>query len=190
MTTPPRLESDLGWALGTVMRSYLRAVDEVVAGVPGGPRGYQVLAAAGRGEAGSQLALAQHLGVDRTVMTYLIDDLEGAGLVERRPDPADRRARLLSLTDDGSARLCAVERALRSAEDAVLAPLAADERTVLRDLLARIALGSAPVNPCQVAEELRAEQVSAPRGRGPRRSAAAPTPPPGTPPAATPASRH
>ncbi|MBW0114917.1 MarR family transcriptional regulator [Pseudonocardia sp. KRD-169] len=172
------------------MRSYLRAVDEVVAGVPGGPRGYQVLAAAGRGEAGSQLALAQHLGVDRTVMTYLIDDLEGAGLVERRPDPADRRARLLSLTDDGSARLCAVERALRSAEDAVLAPLAADERTVLRDLLARIALGSAPVNPCQVAEELRAEQVSAPRGRGPRRSAAAPTPPPGTPPAATPASRH
>ena len=124
MTTPPRLESDLGWALGTVMRSYLRAVDEVVAEVPGGPRGYQVLAAAGRGEAGNQLALAQHLGVDRTVMTYLLDDLESAGLVERRPDPADRRARRIFLTDDGSVRLCALERALRSAEEAVLAPLA------------------------------------------------------------------
>jgi hypothetical protein len=34
-----------------------------------------VLAAATRGEPGSQLALAQHLGVDRTVMTYLVDDL-------------------------------------------------------------------------------------------------------------------
>jgi DNA-binding MarR family transcriptional regulator len=188
VTTPPRLESDLGWALGTVMRSYLRAVDEVVAQVPGGPRGYQVLAAAGRGEAGSQLALAQHLGVDRTVMTYLLDDLESAGLVERRPDPADRRARRISLTGDGGARLCALERALRSAEEAVLAPLADDERTVLRELLARIALRSAPVNPCQVAEEL--EAVSAPPGRAPRRSAAAPTPPPGTPRAATPASRH
>ena len=37
------VESDLGWALGAVMRGYLRAVDEVVADVPGGPRGYQVL---------------------------------------------------------------------------------------------------------------------------------------------------
>lgn len=188
MSTPPRLESDLGWALGTVMRGYLRAVDEVVAEVPGGPRGYQVLAAAGRGEAGSQLALAQHLGVDRTVMTYLLDDLESAGLVERHPDPADRRARRISLTDDGGARLCALERALRGAEDAVLAPLTADERTVLRELLQRLALGAGLVNPCSVAEELR--DAGAPRGRDPRRSAAAPTPPPATPRAATPASRR
>lgn len=191
--TTPRLESDLGWALGTVMRSYLRAIDEVVAGVPGGPRGYQILATAGRGEAGSQLALAQHLGVDRTVMTYLLDDLESAGLVERRPDPADRRARRISLTAEGGTRLCALERALRNAEDAVLAPLADAERAVLRELLARIAVGSVPVNPCQVAEELQAQDavgVSAPRGRAPRRSAAAPTPRPGTPPAATPASRR
>ena len=186
VTTPPRLESDLGWALGTVMRSYLRAIDEVVAGVPGGPRGYQVLAAAGRGEAGSQLALAQHLGVDRTVMTYLIDDLESAGLVERRPDPADRRARRILITDEGGTRLCDLERALRRAEDAVLAPLSEAERTVLRELLQRIALGAGLVNPCTVAEELQG--VSAPRGRAPRRSAAAPTPPPGTPRAATPAS--
>src|ERR1700754_1167367 len=74
------------------MRSYLRAAEEALGGVPGAPRGYQVLSTAGRGEPRSQLALAQHLGVDRTVMTYLLDDLEGAGLVERRPDPSDRRA--------------------------------------------------------------------------------------------------
>jgi len=51
-----------------------------------------VLVAAARGNARNQLALAQQLGVDRTVMTYLIDDLERAGYVERRPDPADRRS--------------------------------------------------------------------------------------------------
>jgi hypothetical protein len=45
--------------------------------VPGGPQGYRVPSAADQGTVGSQLALAQHLGVDRRVMTYLLDDLEG-----------------------------------------------------------------------------------------------------------------
>jgi len=34
---------------------------------------------------------AQQLGIDRTVMTHLLDDLERADLGERRPAPADRR---------------------------------------------------------------------------------------------------
>ena len=95
------LSNDLGWALGVVFRGYVKATHEALADLPGGPRGYQVLAAAARDEHGSQLALAQHLGVDRTVMTYLLDDLEAAGLIERRPDPADRRARRIVATPDG-----------------------------------------------------------------------------------------
>ena len=87
------LADDLGWGLGTVFRAYVSAAHGAVAGLPGGPRGYQVLSAAAKGAVGSQLALAQHLGIDRTVMTYLLDDLEAANLIERRPDPADRRAR-------------------------------------------------------------------------------------------------
>jgi DNA-binding transcriptional MocR family regulator len=59
------------------------------------------LDAAAHGAVGSQLALAQHLGIDRTVMTYLLDDLEAAGLIERRPDPADRRARRVVATQLG-----------------------------------------------------------------------------------------
>ena len=72
---------DLGWALGVVFRSYARAASLAFSELPGGPRGYQVLAAAARGEPGNQLKLAQHLGVDRTVMTYLLDKLENAGLI-------------------------------------------------------------------------------------------------------------
>jgi hypothetical protein len=87
------LQDDLGWALGVVFRSYAKAASAAFGDVPGGPRGYQVLAVSTRGEPGSQLELAHHLGVDRTVMTYLLDDLERAGLIERHPDPADRRAR-------------------------------------------------------------------------------------------------
>ena len=110
MTTPSGVEAELGWALGTVTRAHLRAAQDVVGGLPGGPRGYQVLAAAATGAAGSQLALGRQLGVDRTVMTYLLDELEQAGLVERTPDPTDRRARRITLTEDGRARLCALER--------------------------------------------------------------------------------
>src|SRR5580692_8946995 len=108
------LADDLGWGLGTVFRAYVKAAHEAVADLPGGPRGYQVLAAAAQGTVGSQLALAQHLGVDRTVMTYLLDDLEAAGLIERRPDPSDRRARRLVATPHGRATLTRLDQQLRA----------------------------------------------------------------------------
>jgi DNA-binding MarR family transcriptional regulator len=156
VTSPSDVESDLGWALGTVMRSYLRVADEAVAGVPGGARGYQVLSSAARGDRGSQLAMAQRLGVDRTVMTYLVDDLEKAGLVERKPDPADRRARRVLLTDAGRARLCDVERRMRKVEEHLLGPLEPTERRTLRTLLRRVALASGEHDgaACEAAEAL------------------------------------
>ncbi|WP_433785199.1 MarR family winged helix-turn-helix transcriptional regulator [Actinomycetospora sp. CA-101289] len=152
--TTPRVEADLGWALGRVTRAYLRTAADVVSGLPGGPRGYQVLAGLGEGPPRTQLALARTLGLDRTVMTYLLDELESAGLVERRPDPADRRARHVLLTEAGRARLCEFERRLRDAEDELLAPLEPAERDVLRTLLQRLAVGREGGSACQVAEEI------------------------------------
>ena len=149
------LSNDLGWSLGVLSRSYVKAVSATFAEVPGGPRGYQVLAAAARDEHGSQLALAQHLGVDRTVMTYLLDSLAEAGLIERRPDPADRRARRIVATPRGRVLLDELGERLREAEDQVLAGLGeAEDRQVFRALLQRLAmhaattLDSATPDPC------------------------------------------
>lgn len=172
--TTPGIETDLGWTLGAVLRGYLRAADAVLADVPGGPRGFQVLVAAGRNDPGSQLALAQQLGIDRTVMTYLIDDLEGAGLVERRPDPADRRARRIAITEAGETRLCELEFALRDVEEHVLEPLDPAERDVLRALLRRLAVRERGEIPdvgtaCQEVDEIRAAAVAAPARRSRRR---------------------
>jgi DNA-binding MarR family transcriptional regulator len=126
--------------------------------MPGGPRGYQVLSAASDATAGSQFALAQRLGIDRTVMTYLIDELQAAGLVERRPDPADRRARRVVLTEAGGARLCDLERRLRDAEQHVLAPLTPEEQDVLRALLQRVAeVDPDTASACEVARDLGQE---------------------------------
>lgn len=149
-----RADVDLGWTLGTLNRAYLRAAECAVTGVPGGGRGYLVLATAGRGEPKSQLALAQHLGVDRTVMTYLIDGLEQAGLVERRPDPADRRARRVVITDSGSTLLDEVRDRLHDVEEQVLAPLDSPDRVTLRTLLRRLATAVAPADPCVMIETI------------------------------------
>ncbi len=150
---------DLGWALGSVTRSYLRAAKKAVAGIPGGPRGYLVLATAGRDEPKSQVALAQHLGIDRTAMTYLLDDLEQAGLVERRPDPTDRRARHVVITQTGRELLHELKRRLRDAEDDLLQSLDEEERVVLRTLLHRLATGLAPADPTQIMKAIEAQDV-------------------------------
>jgi DNA-binding MarR family transcriptional regulator len=153
------LSNDLGWALGAVFRAYVKAAHETLDDLPGGPRGYQVLAAAAGDEHGSQLALAQHLGVDRTVMTYLLDDLEAAGLIERRPDPADRRARRIVATRRGHDTLTRLGQRLRAAEEQLLSGLDADEdRQVFRRLLRRLALhasaGDTVRTPGEAAEEV------------------------------------
>jgi DNA-binding MarR family transcriptional regulator len=168
MNTSPSVEAELGWALSTIMRSYLRVAGESVAGVPGGPRGYLVLATIGQGEPSTQLALAQHLGVDRTVMTYLLDDLEDAGLVERRPDPAERRGRRVAVAGGGQCRLNELRCGLHKAEDGLLEPLEPEERAVLRDLLQRLAMTMAPGNPCQMAEQFAGAPTEV-RGRRRRR---------------------
>jgi DNA-binding MarR family transcriptional regulator len=152
------VDGDLGWALGVVFRSYVKATNVALGGVPGGPRGYQVLTTAMAGPPRTQLALAQQLGIDRTVMTYLLDDIERAGLVERRPDPADRRARQVQVTDKGQDLAGELRERLEKAEDHVLGSLGEHDRDKFRSLLRRLALEANAADPvhyaCDVVEEM------------------------------------
>jgi DNA-binding MarR family transcriptional regulator len=160
------LANDLGWGLGMIFRAYVKAAHAAVADLPGGPRGYQVLSTAAQGAVSSQLALAQHLGVDRTVMTYLLDDLEAASLIERHPDPADRRARRIIATQKGNELLTSLNDRLRAAEAQLLAPLDADTRHTFRAQIALLATQldavDPPDSPCDLADGVDAE-IPAPR---------------------------
>jgi len=133
------LETDLGWAIRLVSTAFSRVATESVADLPGGPRGYLVLIALAGGEPPTQLALAKEVSLDRTVMTYLLDDLEAHGLVSRRPDPRDRRARLVLITDIGRTRLRQVRQGLTGAEARLLADLDDQDTERLRTLLSRVA---------------------------------------------------
>ncbi|BCB91692.1 MarR family winged helix-turn-helix transcriptional regulator [Phytohabitans suffuscus] len=148
MTTDrPAYDGDFGWHLGVLLSGYQSLVVTVLGDFPHGPRGYQTLAAVVRGDQPSQLALATHLGIDRTVMTYLIDDLVDAGLVERRLNPADRRQRRIVATAAGAGTYADLERRVREAEDALLRTLAPDERQALRHLLRRVACDVRNIEP-------------------------------------------
>jgi DNA-binding MarR family transcriptional regulator len=166
------LGDDLGWMLGAVFRSYRDAAKAVMGELPGGPRGYQVLRFAAEESSATQLAIAQQLGIDRTVMTYLLDDLVRAGLVERRADPTDRRARHVVATAEGRTRLTHLDEQLRLAEQAVLAPLSGEDATAFRDMLRRLAFHVEDYTPavaCTEAEALDAAEPVAgtPRGQRP-----------------------
>ncbi|MFF2086648.1 MarR family winged helix-turn-helix transcriptional regulator [Nocardia sp. NPDC058176] len=133
------LDTDLGWAIRMVSSAFRAVATESVADLPGGARAYLVLVALASGEPPTQLALAKAVSLDRTVMTYLLDDLESHGLVTRRPDPRDRRARQVLITDTGRTRLAEVRRSLAAAEARLLADLDDHDAGQLRTLLSRVA---------------------------------------------------
>ena len=154
------LDSDLGWTLGVVFRAYVKATNSVVGDLPGGHRGYQVLTAATRDQPESQSALCAQLGIDRTVMTYLLDDLERADLVVRRPAPTDRRTRHVVATETGRARLAELDRRLAHVEEHVLTGLSKEEQGSLKTLLTRLATHVNALDPvdsaCAVVEDIAA----------------------------------
>jgi DNA-binding MarR family transcriptional regulator len=128
-----------GWAIGSVSRAYrdvaMAALDEFAPG----PRGYQVLAAVGHGAPRSQTALANLLGIERTPMTYLIDELENSGFVQRTLDPEDRRARIIHATPLGLDTLATLDERLRRAETTLLGALGDEHARTARTLLIRLA---------------------------------------------------
>jgi MarR family transcriptional regulator for hemolysin len=132
-------DGTFGWHLGTLVRAHSSLLLAALGDFPHGPRGYQTMATVVEGEHPNQIALASYLGIDRTVMTYLLDDLVKAGLVERQQNPADRRQRRVVATDQGRRTFADLERRVCQAEDRLLRALAPDEREAFRQLLRRVA---------------------------------------------------
>jgi len=81
--------------------------------------------------------LALKLKCEPSNVTGIVDRLESRGLVERRPDPADRRVKLAAATDEGRRVAGELRDGLRFAREP-LAGLSEEERLVLRGLLRRM----------------------------------------------------
>ena len=82
-------------------------------------------------------------------MVVTLDELEAAGLAERRPAPGDRRARVIKVTKAGERKVREAEAVLDRVREDVLSTLPPDERETFLRALGRLACGrlAAPV-PC------------------------------------------
>jgi len=86
----------------------------------------------------SQRELGDQLGIDRTTMVELIDDLESKGVVNRQRNPADRRSYSIVLTPKGRQVQKRAARAFDAAADEFFGPLKPGERGVLADMMRRL----------------------------------------------------
>ncbi len=127
----------------------------------------------------AQQNLIEALGLDASNLVALLNELEDADLIVRRRDRADRRRGIIELSPEGERMLLAVDRALEQVDDEILAPLSAEERATLNELLAR-AGASGPLE-CdkEAAEEcdpppcsIDAPRATSARGARPRRTVA------------------
>lgn len=101
-------------------------------------REYGILALLEHGPTTAQHRLGGALGIDRTSTMAMLAGLQARGLLSRAPNPADRRAYLVTLTDAGEQIRARASQVLADCDDRFLAPLPADERTHLRSTLKRL----------------------------------------------------
>ena len=84
-----------------------------------------------------QIGLARVLGIDRSTSALVLSKLEGAGWIDRRIDPADRRRRVLLLTEAGRRVLNAVAAPARQVRERLMAAFTPAEQTQFMELMAK-----------------------------------------------------
>lgn len=100
---------------------------------------YVALTHLAKAPAPTQMALAEQMRYDKTRLIGILDELAEEGLIERAPDPDDRRARIVRLTATGRARHLEAQADIRAMEAEMLDALSDTQRAVLRETLARLA---------------------------------------------------
>jgi DNA-binding MarR family transcriptional regulator len=91
----------LGYLLKQAQLRFTEQASAALAPLGLGPREWAALTCLEEQHGLSQREVAELLGVDRTTMVALVDELESRGLVERRPQAGDRRKNAVGLTPDG-----------------------------------------------------------------------------------------
>lgn len=101
-------------------------------------RDHVVLSALNKTHDLTQIELGQALGMDKTTLTAELDRLEKAGLVTRRVDHRDRRARIPAITADGDALRGTIAQGVAAAETTALHAISPEVTATLRDALYNI----------------------------------------------------
>jgi DNA-binding MarR family transcriptional regulator len=137
MPSKPR-RNDLAAMLHPLLRDLVAAELPILDAHDVSMWGYVVLNALDQSPVRTQAALADAIGADKTRIIPTLDELQQKGYIERRPDPADRRVRLLEITLSGREVKNAVQVDIQRGEERWLSELTSQERDVFLRALERI----------------------------------------------------
>jgi DNA-binding MarR family transcriptional regulator len=129
------MSDELGFLIADAARLMRRAFDTRVRSRGVTRPQWRVLGLLSRYEGSSQSALAEMMDVEPITLARMIDRLAESGLVERKPDPNDRRAWRLFLTPLGTSNLEQLKPDAVALFDDALSGLSSDERVKLEAML-------------------------------------------------------
>lgn len=137
-SSEPSFGVGLGWALAALLKDYQSQVEAALEGLPGGARAFLVMSHVDKKACQSQISIAEHLDLDKTTLTYLLDALEKEGLVRRTTDPNDRRSRHITLTTTGSSALARFTKAVGEIEHNILGRLGGEDAAQFHQSLMKL----------------------------------------------------
>jgi len=100
---------------------------------------WSVLFELSRTEEVTQIELARTLGIEAATLVRLLDGLEGAGLIERRPSAEDRRAKTLHLTETAVPLIVRMEEISVASRAEILEGISQQDLRIATKVLTRIA---------------------------------------------------
>jgi MarR family transcriptional regulator for hemolysin len=133
------IHAEIGFLMRRIVRLWRREVDQALAdhglsqatAVP-------LLVLSRWGKCARQGVLAEEMGIEGPSLVRLIDLLQAEGLVERREDPTDRRAKMLHLTAIGETKADGINRVLRRVRAYLLKDISSEDLAVTFEALRSI----------------------------------------------------
>ncbi|MCF3102305.1 MarR family transcriptional regulator [Streptomyces roseoverticillatus] len=136
--TPDRLRRRASRLLSQLTMRSDRLINEGLARADARKWHYAVLASLQEYGPGSQAELSERSGLYRSDMVGVLNELAGHDLVERAPDPDDRRRNIITISTQGRRHLRRLDKVLDDLHDELLAPLSPAERDQFVQLLTRL----------------------------------------------------
>ena len=133
------LERRLATTLIPLARAYRRHLDRALAGLSLSHSSALAVMLLGRMDDGvRQGMLAEQLGVEGPTVVPLVDQIERAGLAERRPDASDKRAKTIHLTPAGRSLAALAETRSAEIRSALFADIPAEDLAIAITVVERL----------------------------------------------------
>lgn len=133
---PPR--PPIGLTLIRIAQHVSRSFDDALAAAGGSRTHWLILVALRTRTLTRQGELADAVGITAATLSHHLNDLEAAGLLVRRPVPADRRVHQVELTDRGEQALTRMSEAVHDLDDQLRDTLSSTDVAALTTLLGRL----------------------------------------------------